>query len=128
MPELQIDNGSGLSRQERISAGSLARLLRAASSSKVREEFASSLAVAATDGTLQRRFVNGSVAGQGLLKTGSLDGVRSIAGYVIDNRGRRFIVVALVNHANAARAQGALDTLVQWVYSEAALWSPTQLR
>jgi D-alanyl-D-alanine carboxypeptidase/D-alanyl-D-alanine-endopeptidase (penicillin-binding protein 4) len=128
MPELQIDNGSGLSRQERISAGSLARLLRAANASRVRDEFASSLAVAATDGTLQRRFQNGSVAGQGLLKTGTLEGVRAIAGYVIDAGGRRWIVVALVNHANAGRAQAAIDTLVQWVYTEAAVWSPTQLR
>jgi D-alanyl-D-alanine carboxypeptidase/D-alanyl-D-alanine-endopeptidase (penicillin-binding protein 4) len=128
MPELVLDNGSGLSRQERISAGSLARLLRAAAASQVRDDFASSLAVAATDGTLQRRFVDGRVAGQGLLKTGTLDGVRAIAGYVIDTRGRRWIVVALVNHVNAARAQGAIDTLVQWVYTEAALWSPTQQR
>ncbi len=128
MPELRLDNGSGLSRQERISAGSLARLLRAANASKVRDEFASSLAVAATDGTLQRRFQNGSVAGQGLLKTGTLEGVRAIAGYVIDAAGRRWIVVALVNHPNAGRAQAAIDTLVQWVHANAAGWSPTQLR
>jgi len=128
MPELLIDNGSGLSRQERISAGSLARLLRAANASKVRDEFASSLAVAATDGTLQRRFQNGSVAGQGLLKTGTLEGVRAIAGYVIDAGGRRWIVVALVNHPNAGRAQAAIDTLVQWTYAEAAGWTPMQLR
>ena len=120
MPELVLDNGSGLSRRERISAGSLARLLLAADASGVREEFASSLSVAAMDGTLQRRFQNGSVAGQALLKTGSLDGVRALAGYVIDNEGRRFVVVAIVNHANAARAQNALDFLVQWVYRNGA--------
>ena len=72
-----IENGSGLSRIERISAGGLARLLAAADASPVREEFASSLAVAAIDGTLQRRFQNGTVAGQALLKTGSLEGVRA---------------------------------------------------
>lgn len=120
MPELRIDNGSGLSRQERVSAGSLARLLRDASASRVRDEFASSLAVAATDGTLQRRFRHGSVAGHGLLKTGTLEGVRAIAGYVIDASARRWVVVALVNHPNAARAQAAIDTLVQWVYTSAA--------
>jgi D-alanyl-D-alanine carboxypeptidase/D-alanyl-D-alanine-endopeptidase (penicillin-binding protein 4) len=124
MPELVLDNGSGLSRRERISAGSLARLLVAADRSPVREEFASSLAVAATDGTVQRRFLNGSVAGQALLKTGSLDGVRALAGYVIDGDGRRFAVVALVNHANAARARSALDYLVQWVYRNGASWLP----
>ena len=120
LPELVIDNGSGLSRIERISAGGLARLLAAADASPVREEFASSLAVAALDGTVQRRFQNGTVAGQALLKTGSLEGVRGLAGYVIDNAGRRWIVAALVNHPNAARAQPALDLLVQWTYRHAA--------
>ncbi len=117
MPGLVIENGSGLSRQERISAGSLARLLAAADASPVREEFASSLAVAAVDGTVERRFVNGSVAGQALVKTGSLEGVRAIAGYVIDATGRRWIVVALINHRNAVRGQAAIDFLVQWVSS-----------
>jgi D-alanyl-D-alanine carboxypeptidase/D-alanyl-D-alanine-endopeptidase (penicillin-binding protein 4) len=124
MPELVLDNGSGLSRRERISAESLAKLLIAADASPVREDFVSSLAVAAMDGTVQRRFLTSTVAGQALLKTGTLDGVRALAGYVIDNEGRRFVVVAIVNHASAARAQGALDFLVQWVYRNAAELSP----
>ena len=124
LPELVVENGSGLSRNERISVGGLARLLAAADASKVREEFASSLAVAAIDGTVQRRFQNGTVAGQALLKTGSLEGVRALAGYVIDNAGRRFLVAAIVNHPNAARAQGALDALVQWTYRNAASYDP----
>ena len=122
MPGLVLDNGSGLSRTERVSAGALARLLLAADASAVREEFASSLAAAAVDGTVQRRFANGSVAGQALLKTGSLEGVRALAGYVIGLDGRRWIVVAIVNHANAARAPAALDFLVQWVYRNAAAY------
>jgi D-alanyl-D-alanine carboxypeptidase/D-alanyl-D-alanine-endopeptidase (penicillin-binding protein 4) len=76
------------------------------------------------DGTLQRRFLNGSVAGQALLKTGTLEGVRALAGYVIDAEGRRFVVVAIVNHANADKAQAALDFLVQWVYRNGASWTP----
>ena len=119
-----IVNGSGLSRRERISAGSLARLLLVADASAVREEFASSLSVAAMDGTLQRRFRNGTVAGQALLKTGTLEGVRALAGYVIDNEGRRYVVVAIVNHPSAARTQRALDFLVQWVYGNGASWAP----
>ena len=126
MPGLVMENGSGLSRHERVSAGGLARLLAAADASPVREEFASSLAVAAVDGTVQRRFQSGTVAGQALLKTGSLEGVRALAGYVIDGEGRRWIVVALINHANAARGQPALDFLVQWVYRNGAAWAPTQ--
>ncbi len=121
MPELVIRNGSGLSREDRVSARSLARLLAAADASDVRDEFASSLAVAAVDGTVQRRFQNGDVAGQALLKTGSLEGVRALAGYVIDAEGARWIVIAIVNDPHAARAQAALDTLVQWTFTNAQL-------
>jgi len=115
-PELVLDNGSGLSRRERISARSMARLLIAADGSDVREDYVSSLAVAATDGTVSRRFLTDQVADQAFLKTGSLEGVRAIAGYVFDPAGRRFVVVCFVNHRNALRAQAPLDLLVQWVY------------
>jgi D-alanyl-D-alanine carboxypeptidase/D-alanyl-D-alanine-endopeptidase (penicillin-binding protein 4) len=124
MPELVLDNGSGLSRRERISAGSLVRLLLAADASAVRTEFASSLAVAAMDGTVQRRFRDGDVAGQALLKTGTLEGVRALAGYVIDSQGRRYALAAIVNHPRAAQAGGALDFLVQWVYRDAGSLAP----
>jgi serine-type D-Ala-D-Ala carboxypeptidase/endopeptidase (penicillin-binding protein 4) len=124
IPGLVLENGSGLSRRERLTAGGLAQLLASADASPVREEFASSLAVAATDGTVQRRFQNGTVAGQALLKTGSLEGVRALAGYVIDAEGRRFMVVAIINHPSAARGAAALDYLVQWVYREAGHWDP----
>ncbi len=79
------------------------------------------------DGTLRKRFADGTVAGQALLKTGSLEGVRALAGYVIDADGRRFLVAAIVNDPNAARAGPALDYLVQWVYQEAGHYDP-QLR
>ena len=102
----------------------LAQLLVAADASPLRDEFASSLAVAAMDGTMQRRFVNGSVAGQALLKSGSLEGVRALAGYVITTDNRRFYVVAIINHPNAARGSSALDYLVQWVYHEGPTWDP----
>ena len=124
IPALVLENGSGLSRRERITAGGLARLLLAADASAVRDEFASSLAVAAMDGTVQRRFQNGTVAGQALLKTGSLEGVRALAGYVIDAEGRRFVVVTIINHRNAAAGAAALDNLVQWVYQNGAAWNP----
>jgi D-alanyl-D-alanine carboxypeptidase/D-alanyl-D-alanine-endopeptidase (penicillin-binding protein 4) len=124
MPGLVLDNGSGLSRRERATAAGLAALLAAADASDVRDEFASSLAVAAMDGTVQKRFRDGSVAGQALLKTGTLEGVRSLAGYVIDGQGRKFVVVAMINHANAARGGAALDELVAWVYREAGAADP----
>jgi D-alanyl-D-alanine carboxypeptidase/D-alanyl-D-alanine-endopeptidase (penicillin-binding protein 4) len=128
MPGLVLENGSGLSRQERNTASGLNQLLLAANASKVREEFVSSLAVAAVDGTVERRFQNGTVGGQALLKTGSLEGVRALAGYVIESSGRRFTVVAIVNDRNAARAGPALDYLVQWVFQRGATWDPALQR
>jgi hypothetical protein len=101
-PELVLENGSGLSRRERISAGSLARLLVAADKSGVREEFASSLAVAATDGTVERRFQDGTVAGQALLKTGTLEGVRAPPA-AADREGRRRRGAIINDRARCAR-------------------------
>src|ERR1700674_3614161 len=113
-PELVMVNGSGLSRHERIAAQSMARLLLAADASKVRSDFVSSLAVAAADGTVRKRFTDDDVADQALLKTGSLEGVRALAGYVFGPGGRRYVVVCFVNHRNAGRAQPGLDRLRAW--------------
>jgi serine-type D-Ala-D-Ala carboxypeptidase/endopeptidase (penicillin-binding protein 4) len=115
-PELLIDNGSGLSRIERVSARTLGELLVAAYRSPVMPELAASLPVVAADGTMRRRLNNADVAGQAHIKTGSLAGVRAIGGYVLDVRGRRVAVAFIVNHANAAGARDAQDALLRWVY------------
>ncbi|MDP2795091.1 MAG: D-alanyl-D-alanine carboxypeptidase/D-alanyl-D-alanine-endopeptidase [Sulfurisoma sp.] len=118
-PELVLDNGSGLSRLERISAENMTRLLAAAWRSAVMPELMASLPLVAVDGTMKKRLVGNGAAGQAHIKTGSLDGVRTLAGYVLDRRGRRQIVVFFVNHPNAAAAQPAQDALLQWVYERA---------
>ncbi len=115
-PELVIENGSGLSRVERISAASLAALLQAAWTSPVMPEFMSSLPVAAVNGTMRKRLKGDGVAGNAHIKTGLLADVRSMAGYVRDRNGNRYAVVMIVNHPNAHQAQGALDALLRWVY------------
>jgi D-alanyl-D-alanine carboxypeptidase/D-alanyl-D-alanine-endopeptidase (penicillin-binding protein 4) len=117
LPELVLENGSGLSRRERISAEGLGRVLAAAWKSAVMPELMASLPVTATDGTMKRRLKQNGVAGQAHIKTGSLEGVRSIAGYVLDKSGRRWIVVFFVNHSNAAGAQAAQDALLDWVHA-----------
>ncbi len=116
VPELVLENGSGLSRRERISAEGLGRVLQAAWRSAVMPELMASLPVTATDGTMKKRLKQNGVAGQAHIKTGSLEGVRSIAGYVLDKTGRRWIVVFFVNHPNAGAAQPAQDALLEWVY------------
>jgi D-alanyl-D-alanine carboxypeptidase/D-alanyl-D-alanine-endopeptidase (penicillin-binding protein 4) len=116
MPELILENGAGLSRQERISAASLGRLLQAAWRSAVMPEFMASLPIAGIDGTMKKRVQGQGVVGQAHIKTGSLDGVKSMAGYVLDQQGHRWIVVCLVNHPRAALAAPAMDALLQSVW------------
>ena len=86
--------------------------MRAAWSSPVMPELVSSLSLFAVDGTFKSR--NGAVAGQAHLKGGTLTGVQAVAGFVLDAKGERWVVVMIANHDNANRAQAALDALVEW--------------
>lgn len=115
-PELIIENGSGLSRNERISAGTMGRMLVAAFGSPTMPEFISSLPLAGYDGTMRQRLKTRSAAGNAHIKTGSLNDVRAIAGYVLAASGKRYAVVCLINHLNAPASQEANDALLQWVY------------
>jgi D-alanyl-D-alanine carboxypeptidase/D-alanyl-D-alanine-endopeptidase (penicillin-binding protein 4) len=108
-----IDNGSGLSRQARITAQALARMLQAAYASASMPELMASLPIAGVDGTLKRNLGQPS-EGLAHLKTGSLRDVTALAGYVHLPNGRRLIVVAMINHANASAGRPALDALVDW--------------
>lgn len=114
--ELALENGAGLSRRERISAQHLGALLRAAFHSRVFSEFESSLPIVSTDGTMKKRLRDNPVAGHAHIKTGSLDGVKTIAGYVFDAQGRRMAVVCLINHANADAGRPVQDALLEWVF------------
>ncbi|MEO8544584.1 MAG: D-alanyl-D-alanine carboxypeptidase/D-alanyl-D-alanine-endopeptidase [Burkholderiaceae bacterium] len=111
-----VDNGSGLSRSSRISAAALARLLQIAYQSPWMSELMSSLPIAGIDGTM-RRNRSGAV-GSAHLKTGSLRDVTAVAGYVLANSGRRYVVVLLVNHANAGASRAAIDRLLEWVIDD----------
>jgi D-alanyl-D-alanine carboxypeptidase/D-alanyl-D-alanine-endopeptidase (penicillin-binding protein 4) len=115
-PELSIENGSGLSRTDRASAATLATLLQSAWQSPVMPEFVSSLPLAALDGTMRKRLIGEPLAGRAHLKTGLLSDARAMAGYLLDARGRRQIVVMLMNHPNAPDAEAANDALLRWVY------------
>ncbi|MED5620465.1 D-alanyl-D-alanine carboxypeptidase/D-alanyl-D-alanine endopeptidase [Ideonella sp. BN130291] len=111
-----IDNGSGLSRDTRVSAALLARLLQQAYAGPAMPELMSSLPVSGLDGTL--RNAAGLPAGRAHLKTGSLRDVAGVAGYVLAASGKRYLLVALINHPHAQAARGALDAVVQWTYDD----------
>ena len=106
-----IDNGSGLSRDARVTAQMMARLLQVAWASPTMPELLSSLPVTGVDGTLRR---SKAPSGRAHLKTGSLRDVMGVAGVVLSNTGRRYVVVVIVNHPNANAARPALDALVKW--------------
>jgi D-alanyl-D-alanine carboxypeptidase/D-alanyl-D-alanine-endopeptidase (penicillin-binding protein 4) len=113
-----MDNGSGLSRNERVTAAGLGALLLHAAKSPLAADLADSLPIAGVDGTLRER--GKGVAGQAFLKTGSLRDVTAIAGYANGNSGTRYIVVGLINHPNAGAARPALDALLEWTVKEVA--------
>ena len=116
--EAVIDNGSGLSRQTRITAQRLARLLLQTYDSPVMSELMSSLPISGLDGTLRR---SRATPGRAHMKTGSLRDVAAVAGYVLTHNGRRLVVVAIINHANAQAARPALDAVVQWALRDTPL-------
>ena len=112
-----LDNGSGLSRSERVTPQGLARLLQTAFVSGAMPELMASLPITGVDGTLRK---NKSQVSQGWahLKSGTLKDSTALAGYVHTPSGRRLVVVAIINHPSAPAARPALDALVDWAVKE----------
>ncbi len=115
-PELIIENGSGLSRNGRISAHHLGKLLLTAFQSSVMPEFVSSLPISAVDGTMKKRLNGTAVTGRAHIKTGLLNGVKTMAGYMLDKTGKRIAIVFFVNHSKSGNAQLTMDMLLHWIY------------
>ena len=114
-PELVMDNGAGLSRASRISAQSMSLLLLAAQRSSLQPELESSLPIIGVDGTLKKRLFDNPATGHAHLKTGTLTGVKTEAGYVQDRDGKQWVVVFFINHPNAVNGQAAQDALIEWL-------------
>jgi D-alanyl-D-alanine carboxypeptidase/D-alanyl-D-alanine-endopeptidase (penicillin-binding protein 4) len=114
-PELALENGAGLSRKERISATHMAQLLQHAANHPLSAELESSLPILGVDGSVKKRLKESHAAGHAHLKTGTLEGVKTVAGYVRSRGGKEWIVVCFINHPNAKRGQDAQDALIEWV-------------
>ena len=114
---LQLDNGAGLSRDARMTAKQLGQMLRFAYSKPYMPEYVSSLALSGLDGTLERRFRDGTLTGKAHIKTGSLDDVNAIAGYFQSRSGERFVIVALQNYRDIHRGPGeeVQEALLRWL-------------
>jgi len=118
VPGLALENGSGLSRVERISAEGLANVLLDAWRSPYAAEFQASLPLSAVDGTLRRRFRSPDMEGRLRMKTGSLQDVSALAGYVNAASGRTYVAVIILNHPGAELGAGesVQAALVNWVF------------
>lgn len=119
-PELRVDNGSGLSRSGQVSALTLARMLLKAWDSPFMAEFVSTLPLAGLDGTLRKRFNNSDLQGQVHMKTGLLNGARTIAGFMRTRGGRDLVVVSLHNQDGVQNGTGTLvqDALIEWLFEQ----------
>jgi serine-type D-Ala-D-Ala carboxypeptidase/endopeptidase (penicillin-binding protein 4) len=115
-PELVLDNGSGLSRLSRISADTMAKVLSFGYQSRYYPELAASLPLGGQDGTLKHRFAEVAAEARIRLKTGHLNGVSAVAGWVVNRSQRPLTVVVMVNHPGAeyGGGQAVIDTVVRW--------------
>lgn len=113
---LVVDNGSGLSRSERISAQQLGQLLKAALTGRHASDLLMSLPTVGVDGSMRNRLKDSPATGWARLKTGTLRNVVALAGLVPDRDGRPWVMVAMINH-DAARRVGrpVLDALADWI-------------
>lgn len=114
---LSINDGSGLSRMDLVTARNLVTVLSAMARNApapVRDAFTSALPVGGVDGTLRSRFKNTPAQGVVRAKTGSLSGVSSLSGYVTTKAGEPLVFSILMNNvlAGSSAARGAQDELV----------------
>jgi D-alanyl-D-alanine carboxypeptidase/D-alanyl-D-alanine-endopeptidase (penicillin-binding protein 4) len=114
---LVLENGSGLSRVEKIRPSQLADVVARAQSSPWGPEFTAALPIAGVDA--MTRLKKSAVAGRARLKTGTLRNASAIAGYLRDDADETWIVVAIVNHPRATPevARPILDAVIEWMYA-----------
>ena len=120
IPGFVLENGSGLSRNERVTARGLADVLDAAWHSPFMPEFAASLPLSATDGTLRNRFQAAGMQGRLRMKTGHLDDVNALAGFINAASGKTYVVVVMINHPGAQTGTGEniQAELIRWVFGQ----------
>ena len=119
-PELVLDNGAGLSRNSRVSVATMGKLLEYAYKSPFQPEFMASLPMVGVDGTARKRL-NGKIpAGKIRIKTGLLNNVRAMAGYVSSASGKHYVIVALQNYPGIQNGIGTQvqDEVLKWLYNQ----------
>jgi len=113
---LALHDGSGLSRQDRLTPTALVQVLQRATSDSRLGPIVSALPIAGFSGSLLERYEGHSDAGRGVVraKTGTLTGVDALAGYTQDADGSPMVFAVLADHVavpNTLKARNALDAL-----------------
>lgn len=113
---LVLRNGAGLSREGRISARLLVDILLAAEKSPYAAEFIASLSLGGVDGTTRGRFNDASGNGKMHVKTGRLDHVSALAGYVHGGE-EDYVVAIMLNSEDAHRGPGKEleEAVLRWL-------------
>ncbi|MEE9444315.1 MAG: D-alanyl-D-alanine carboxypeptidase/D-alanyl-D-alanine-endopeptidase [Cocleimonas sp.] len=115
-----LENGSGLSRNALISAKQMASLLETAYRDAYMPEFMSSLALPGVDGTLVNRFRKSDLRGRSHFKTGTLNFVATISGYMLNRKGKRLVIVIQHNDkkTGGGRAKKIQNALLRWSFEQ----------
>ena len=114
-----LENGAGLSRDERITAQQLGQLLESAWRDPYMPEFMASMPLFGEDGTLAERFKNDDLRGRSHMKTGTLRDATAIAGYMLTRTGKRLVVVLQHNGAESGGSGRRLqDAILRWAFEQ----------
>ena len=119
-PPPHLTNGSGLCRDCTITAANLSELLTYAYSHPSFDAYVNSLGIAGVSGTItahSERLPESAAIGRAWIKTGTLNNVTSMAGYVKGLSGQDYVVVGLINSEqahNAYTARPVLDAMLDW--------------
>lgn len=110
----KLDNGSGLSRTAKVTTEGFESMLDHAYD-KYQQKWLNALSIAGVDGTIKRRFPS-SLGRRVWMKTGTVDGVKNIAGYVKSSDGTLYTVVIIVNDRLASSRGAALENkIIIWL-------------
>jgi len=117
---IQMENGSGLSRTAKITARQMGSLLETAYRDAFMPEFMASLSLPGIDGTLVNRFRKEDLRGRSHLKTGTLNFVTAISGYMLNRSGKRLVVVIQHNGKKTGGGRGAKiqNALLRWAFEQ----------
>ena len=120
--DVELTDGSGLSRGDLVTPQSLVQLLAYALKQPWGSDFVATLPIAGQDGTLENRMRGTAAAGRVHAKTGLVEHVNSLSGYATTRRGARLLFSIFGNNTGTKGSDGAniVDTICVAMVEELA--------